>query len=178
MCIETLYKNYKIKIIEFTARIVWDREIAEDIAQECFITFFRVEENQQIENPGGFLYQTAKYLAFDHLKHKKVTTKYLQLRQLSDESELNSPSAEQVAATEQYLEVVKEVIDELSPRCRETLLLNKFFDMNYAEIAKATGISESGVEKHMMKGLKHCRKKIPEFMPKQNKVRTCQSPVV
>ncbi|WP_019868278.1 RNA polymerase sigma factor [Methylovulum miyakonense] len=178
MNIEKLYQNHQHELIDFSARIVSNREVAEDITQESFIIFFREKKQQHIENPRGFLYQVAKNLAFDHLKHNKVINNYMQTQQLSSDYGGLSPSVEQLIADGQYVEMIKQVIDELPPRCRETFLLNKFHEMNYAEIAKFTGISESGVEKHMMKGLRHCRKKIPEFLPKKSRVRPYQASTV
>lgn len=174
MNIEMLYQNHQKELIDFSTRIVINREIAEDITQETFIIFFREKKNQHIDNPRGFLYQVARNLAFDYLKHLKVVSNHLNNQQLFADLEANSPSVEQLCADDEYIGSIINVINELPPRCRETFFLNKFYGMNYAEIAKFIGITESGVEKHMMKGLKHCRKKIPEFSSRKSRVRRRQ----
>jgi RNA polymerase sigma-70 factor (ECF subfamily) len=60
----------------------------------------------------------------------------------------------------QQLDAMKQAIEQLPPRCRDSFVLNKIHEMSYAEVARYVGISESGVEKHIMKGLKHCRSQL------------------
>lgn len=53
-----------------------------------------------------------------------------------------------------------QVVEELPPRCRDVFILYKIHGMSYKEIATELGISQSGVEKHVTKGLSHCRRKL------------------
>jgi RNA polymerase sigma-70 factor (ECF subfamily) len=79
--------------------------------------------------------------------------------------EIELPSLEQEAADQQKLAILRGVIDELPPRCRQVFALHNIHGMSYSEIAKDLGISESGVEKHIMKGLQHCRKRMKNLLP-------------
>ena len=57
----------------------------------------------------------------------------------------------------QYLEQLKAVLAELSPRRREALMLHRFEGLSQAQIAERMGISVSMVEKHIAFALLHCK---------------------
>jgi RNA polymerase sigma-70 factor (ECF subfamily) len=154
--IATLYAQHQHELVNHSARITCCRDTAEDITQESFIILFREAKKQHIENPRAFLFRVARNLACDHLKHKKVVEKHAQAHSFDDVQ----PSVEQLLSHQQRAAAVKEVICELPPRCRDTFMLHKLNQMSYAEIAQHKGISESGVEKHIMKGLRHCRQRL------------------
>ncbi len=158
--ITAFYQQHQNELIYYTTRITACRDTAEDIIQESFIILFREVKQQHIENPRAFLFRVAQNLAFDHLKHKKVTDNYAQSQYPILESTIEAPSIEQTIADKEAIEFVKQFINELPPRCRDTFILNKIHEMSYGEVAQHTGISESGVEKHIMKGLRHCRRRL------------------
>jgi RNA polymerase sigma-70 factor (ECF subfamily) len=172
MNIETLYQNHKNELINYSARIVSSRQIAEDIIQESYIVLLHESKKQHIENPRGFLIRVTRNLAYDYLKRKKIIENYSQAQYMALDSTIESPSVEQLASDDQCLEMVRQVIDELPPRCRETFILHKIYGMSYFEVAQHIGISESGVEKHMMKGLHHCRKRLTNFLPEKMQMRS------
>jgi RNA polymerase sigma-70 factor (ECF subfamily) len=162
MNIATVYQQHQNELIYYTARITACRESAEDITQESFIILFHEVKQQNIENPRAFLFRVARNLAFDHLKHQKITENYAQAQHPILESSLETLSIEQVLENNQSVASLKQVIDELPPRCRNAFILNKMHEMSYIEVAQHTGISESGVEKHIMKGLRHCRRRLED----------------
>ena len=154
------YQQQRNELVHFTTRITQCPDTAEDISQESFIILFREIKQQKIENPRAFLFRVAKNLAFDHIKHKKVTENYAQVQYPILESTIEALSIEQIMSNNQQLDAMKQAIEQLPPRCRDSFVLNKIHEMSYAEVARYVGISESGVEKHIMKGLKHCRSQL------------------
>lgn len=164
MNIEALYQNHREELRYHLARIVQCQEIAADIIQETFIILSREAQNQTIKHPRGFLFRVASNLAYDYLKHRKVTENYAQSQDPTVVKSVEAPSVEKIAAQNQKLEFMRQVIDELPPRCREAFILHKIYGLSYREIAEQLEISESGVEKHIMKGLLYCRKNLKHLM--------------
>lgn len=160
MNITTLYAQHQRELLNHSARITCCRDTAEDITQESFIILFREAKKQPIDNPRAFLFRVARNLACDHLKHKKVVDNYTH----SHYTELEAPAIEQLLTDEKRINTVRKVIYELPPRCRDTFIMHKLQQMSYAEIAQYKGISESGVEKHIMKGLRHCRTRLKTLL--------------
>jgi RNA polymerase sigma-70 factor (ECF subfamily) len=156
--LEAIYLNHQSELQFHLARIVNCPDIAADLAQESFIIFLREAQKQTIEHPRGFLFRVAKNLAYDHIKHRKVTENYAQTKEQSLLPPSEFPSTEKLASIDEKLAKIKRILDELPLRTQEIFVLNRVYGMTYAEIAKERGISDSAVEKHMAKALLHCRK--------------------
>lgn len=156
--IEALYRSHQHQLVGRLTKIVKCKETATEIVQESYLILSQTAQSQPIQYPGGFLFRIATNLAFNHLKHRKVVESYAQhtINTVSEET----PSAEHVASQHQSLEMFCQMIEELPPRCRDAFILYKIHGMNHKEIAAELGISPSGVEKHIMKGLSLCRQKL------------------
>jgi len=57
---------------------------------------------------------------------------------------------------------VEAALRALPERTRQIFLLNRIHGRKYAEIAKAMGLSQSAVEKHMMRALEACKASLRE----------------
>ncbi|MFI3157243.1 MAG: RNA polymerase sigma factor [Methylococcaceae bacterium] len=158
MNIEAIYLNHQSELQFHLTRIVDCPDIAADLVQESFIIFFREAQKQTIDHPRGFLFRIAKNLAYDHIKHRKVTENYEQTKEQILPSPNDFPSAEKIASVDERLAAITRILEELPLRTREIFVLNRVYGMTYAETALELGISDSAVEKHMAKALLHCRK--------------------
>ncbi|MGZ5050167.1 MAG: RNA polymerase sigma factor [Methylobacter sp.] len=157
MNVEAIYLDHQSELQLHLARIVDCPEIAAELVQESFIIFFRESKKQTIDHPRGFLFRVAKNLAYDHIKHRKVTENYAQKNDQSVLPDNEFPSAEKLVAIDERLEAIKRILEELPLRTQEIFILNRVYGMTYTEIAKEFAISDSAVEKHMAKALLHCR---------------------
>ncbi len=157
MNVEAIYLNHQSELQFHLTRIVNCPDIAADLAQESFIIFFREAQKQTIDHPRGFLFRVAKNLAYDHIKHRKVTENYQQTKDQSLLPPSEFPSAEKLVSIDERLAAIKRILDELPLRTQEIFILNRVYGMTYAETAMELGISDSAVEKHMAKALLHCR---------------------
>lgn len=158
MNVEAIYLNHQSELQFHLTRIVNCPDIAADLAQESFIIFFREAQKQTIDHPRGFLFRVAKNLAYDHIKHRKVTENYVQTKEQSLPPPSEFPSAEKLVSIDERLAAITRILDELPLRTREIFILNRVYGMTYTETAQELGISDSAVEKHMAKALLHCRK--------------------
>ncbi len=160
--IGSLYQNYRTELINHLLRIVKCPDTAQDLVQESYMILARTAAETQIEHPRGFLYRTAGNLALDHLRHHKVVLRHVEAEQHSEEAEQSSVESD--FAKTQWRTLLHQAITELPPRCRDVFILHKIRGMSYREIGQMLDISESAVEKHIIKGLQHCRKRLgPHF---------------
>lgn len=157
MTIESVYLNHQSELQQHLARIVDCPEIAAELVQECFIIFSRETQKQTIEHPRGFLFRTARNLAYDHIKHRKVSEKYLNNADPTLSFSEETPSAEHLTLVDEKLAIFSTIIEGLPERAREAFILNRVYGMTYAEIAAQMNISDSGVEKLLARALLHCR---------------------
>ena len=75
------------------------------------------------------------------------------------------PDAEAVAAARERICILIEAVNELPPRCREVFLLSRFDDLSNGQIAERLGISRNMVEKHVIKAMVHCRRRLDAIGP-------------
>jgi RNA polymerase sigma-70 factor (ECF subfamily) len=63
-------------------------------------------------------------------------------------------SPERRTSAHQELRRLAEAIDQLPPKCRETVWLRRVDDLSQKEVAAKLGIAQKTVEKHVMKAMK------------------------
>lgn len=160
--ISALYQSYRKELINHLLRIVQCPETAQDLVQESYIILSRTAADVAIEHPRGFLYRTAGNLALDYLRHNKIVERHQEAAQFAEPAE--QADAERQIGDEQWRILLHQAIAELPPRCRDVFILHKIRGLGYRDIARLLDISESAVEKHIIKGLSHCRKRLgPHF---------------
>lgn len=160
--IERLFLEHRRKLICRLYRIVRCKETAIDLAQETYLRLVAVAGTQPIPYPRAFLFRTATNLALDHLRKEK--TRIRLSASLDDAAQVPSelPSAERALFDKQRFKIFLAAIDALPSRCREVFLLHRVHDYTYGEIAARLGISESAVEKNIMRALLHCRRALQD----------------
>jgi RNA polymerase sigma-70 factor (ECF subfamily) len=79
-----------------------------------------------------------------------------------DELELTSdaPSQERVVSAKQELQIVRQTILALPPKCQKVFLLSRTHRKTYPEIAEMCGISVKMVEKHISQALAALRREL------------------
>lgn len=159
--ISNLYQSYRKELINHLSRIVKCPDTAQDLVQDSYIILAKTSIDTPIEHPRGFLYRIAGNLALDYLRHSKIVERHVETH-VADEAQ--HPSPEQEVGADQRRTLLHLAIAELPPRCRDVFILHKLRGLSYREIAQRLAISESAVEKHIIKGLQHCRDRLgPHF---------------
>jgi RNA polymerase sigma-70 factor (ECF subfamily) len=158
MNFESVYSEHRQELQIHLARIVDCPDIASELVQECFIIFSKEIRHQVIEHPRGFLFKIARNLAYDYIKHRKVTEKHLNTSDPTLIPNEESPSAEHIVLVNEKLSLFSTIVDELPERARQAFILNRVYGMTYAEVAVELNITDSAVEKLLARALLHCRK--------------------
>lgn len=158
--ITALYQLYRQELTHHLFRMVNCYETAQDLVQESYIILARSASVAVINQPRGFLYRTANNLALDHLRHNKIVARHAELASAVDKPKQASTEAE--ITQKQWRALLAAAVDELPPRCRDAFILHKIHGLSYREVAQTLGVSESAVEKHITKGLLHCRNRLGE----------------
>lgn len=159
--VSELYKKHYEELRRFVAGRLSGGEAA-DVVQDVFVRTLCLESGYEIRQPRAFLFQVASNIVLDRLRmqqhrHETYGTAGADIGHDEPADEI---SPEATLAAQQRLGILREAIDELPPRCREVFLLHKFHHHSHVEIAKKCGISVNMVEKHVIKALAHCRKRL------------------
>jgi RNA polymerase sigma factor (sigma-70 family) len=133
-------------------RIVGNHSAAEDLLQETWLRVTRALTERPIEHLEPFVYQTARNLALDHLRarrlHGRTMIEDVPVTQLeSVVAQLGSP--EDAAHANRLLESLCQNLRRLSPRQQKIFTLNRIHGCSYLEIAEQLGVSASTVQKEL-----------------------------
>jgi len=149
--------HYRGPLVRYFMRHLADKNEAEDMAQAVFLRVMRRDSVSEIENPEGFLFQTAVNLLRDRSRREK--TRLVALNELAGrQSFVEEMSPERVLIGKESLLNALKALKKLGERTHDIFLLHRLESMKYDEIADLYGISTSAVEKHMIKALAHLAK--------------------
>lgn len=148
----------RARMERLVSRRVGCRATAADLVQELFLRFWR-RPQVEVEALDTYLLRCAGNIAIDHLRsqgaRERVNDSLLAPHQDSHASE---PEAALEADSD--LRRIEAALRELPERTRQIFLLNRIHGRTYADIARAMGLSQSAVEKHMMRALEACKASI------------------
>ncbi len=134
--------------------------LAEEVAQETWLKVRRLSPPLVVDHPRAYLFKMAANLAVDHLRSEKTRARHISSESIPEDAPNNTPLPDTALDYQQRLSILRKAVDELPPRCREAFMLHKFEDLSHAEIANRMGISRNMVEKHIIRGLAHCRNRL------------------
>ena len=130
---------------------------AEDIVQDAFHNILRAENIESLENPKAYLYQTASNLALNRIRKNRQHTSYVAGLNLDESDELDERTPERSVFAYRDLLKLQQSLERFPEKYRRTFLLSRVQDKTYGEISTMLNISESTVEKHIIKTLKYLR---------------------
>ena len=126
----------------------------DDIIQEAYFRVLKAHEISPLQSPKAFLFATARNLALDQLRRRKVAC----TDALAETDALHvmegDPGIPETLAHTQELEVLTLAIQSLPTRCRQILTLRKIYGLSQKEVAAELGISEHTVEAQGTIGLR------------------------
>lgn len=161
------FKNYFIlnypKLMGFACRYV-DRQTAEDIVQDVFITIWENKNELQINNLMSFLLRSVQNRCLNHLKHRTVVENYEvevriakeRLAYIIETTDGNAIYSHLIK--KDLLDIIKGSFNKLSYKCAKACYLYYFQDFNVKEIAEMLQVSPRTVEGYFYQALIILRK--------------------
>lgn len=151
-----LVELYHHRLVTVMHHLVGNNEEAEDLAQEVFLRVYRGRKKYHPKAKfSTWLYTIANNLALNVMRSRqRKPTIPLNVR---DSGPLGPRPAEQLVLDradqpqqrmqkQELAAIVKQALDTLNERQRIAVVLNKFEDMNYAEIAEVMGLTTKAVK--------------------------------
>lgn len=148
---------YYNELVAYFTKKHGSSSLASEIVHETYLRVRRARIHFHIENPRAYLYRAATNLATDLFRKDQIRSNYVTSESPHEHIQDQAPSADTVVAAKERLALLRRIVDELPPRCREVFILRKFEELEYEDIARQMGISRNMVEKHLRKALQYCR---------------------
>jgi RNA polymerase sigma-70 factor (ECF subfamily) len=174
---ETLVERYQHRLLGVMGHLVGRVEEAEDLTQEVFLRIYRARKGYRPRARfSTWLFTIANNLALNHLRGKgRNPTIAAAGATMGDESgsQPGLPAARALAREGtpsaqlrkvELSEVVRDALDVLGEDQKMAVLLNKFEDMSYAEIAEVMGRSEAAVKSLLARARNHLREQLEPYL--------------
>jgi len=143
-------------------RYVNDYEQAEDIVQDVFVKAWQnFDQIRQVKNLKAYLFKAVRNSSMNFLKHIKVRQKFIVDSEVISSSVEKSP--EDTISEEETKKRVHQAVNKLPDNWREALVLSKYDNLKYHEIAEDMNISQKTVEKYISKALQFLRQELKDI---------------
>jgi RNA polymerase sigma factor (sigma-70 family) len=147
-------------------RIVRDRQIAEDLTQETYIRAKKAMDQTPVEHVEAFLHQTARNLAFDHLRRKGVRSQIEAAdadRAAVQHVVQDALSIEDAIIERQRFGRFAQALSSLPKRAQAVMILSRVENWSNRRIAEHLGISERTVFNDLKLAIGHCRDAVARY---------------
>ncbi len=156
---ELLLRKYRTPLVSFLHRMVRNSTEAEDLAQEVFLRVYRARK--QYAPSAKFttwLFRIATNLALNALRDGRHRRMEVSLDQPAEASESGDsehaaiqlpdgrPGVEQQLLARDRAAIIRRAIEALPEKQRAAVLLHKYHELEYAEIARILDCSESALK--------------------------------
>ena len=159
--VERLFNEQRGALQAFLFRRIRKHPEAAELAQEVYVRMLRVPNMEGIRNPEAYLFAVASNLAKEHAHRELRDSARLDIDDpLVQEQLAELPGNANDVDTEQRVKRLREVLLQLSPKCRAAVELQYWHGLSYEEIALRLGVSTNMVKKYLSQALVHCRRRM------------------
>ena len=177
---ELLLQRFRSPVVNFLYRMVRNREQAEDLAQEVFLRVYRARADYV---PSAkfttWLFRIATNLALNSMRDTRHQRAEISLdapvtadSEDGDERPLDvpeqNPNIEQHLVEEARRKMIRHAIDKLPEKQRAAVLLHKYQDLDYSEIAKILECSESALKSLLFRAYEALRVELAPLVAQQS----------
>ena len=172
--LEVLLNKHRKRLIHWLHRMVQDRAVAEELAQEVFLrVYLSREKYEPTAKFTTWLYRIANNRALNWIRehsqeNNKESLDAVPLRGVKRQLPcLDANPDEQLLDSESETEFQRQVrmaIQSLPPRQRAAVLMHKYQQMEYRQIADVLKLSESATKSLLFRAYETLREQLKEFV--------------
>lgn len=161
-----LLDRHRNPVIHFLYRMVQNQAVAEELAQEVFLRVYRSRASYEpTAKFTTWLFRIATRLALNSMRdgrHERGNESMDASEHLTASIRCrdHSPSAEQTLIREASLGEIRAAIDALPGKQRAAVLMHKYQDMGYVQIAAVLECSESAVKSLLFRAYETLRARL------------------
>ena len=133
---------------------------AEDLVHDTFAKLIVYAGWRNISSAKAFALSVMKNTVLYAARRRKIVSIHLSADLDALHLADTSPGADRVLEARDELRQLAGFIHDLPPKCRQVFILRKVYGLSHAAIADRLGLSISTVEKHVIKGLRHCSERM------------------
>jgi RNA polymerase sigma-70 factor, ECF subfamily len=152
---ESIYKTHYDEIYKYVFYYTKQRDLAEDVVQECFFRVFNNLDKFDNKNTRAWIYRIAKNILIDDSK-KFENKNVLKSSEFTSTVGMET-SLDKEIENRDFYQIILTKMDALTPEQKEAILLRYIEDLEYSEIALIMEKTKEAVMILVSKGLKTLR---------------------
>ncbi len=166
-----LVRAHQRRIFRLLFSLVRDRELADNLAQDCFLRAYQKRATFRGEaSVETWLICIAVNLVRDHARNRRLAfwrnllpwTSAPETEAAARDLPDGGPSVERALVAREQLAAVNSVLESISPQQRLVFSLRFFEEMTLEEIAAAMQLEVGTVKAHLFRAVNAVRKKLKE----------------
>ncbi|MBA6152901.1 RNA polymerase sigma-70 factor [Gelidibacter maritimus] len=146
---EELYQRHASKMLVYALNILKKRDVCEDLVQNIFIDFWSKRKSNSIQNVEAYLFRAVKFQVFNYFRDHKFSNEDLTRLNIVDVS----MNAAKKMEYDELESAIKDVVNQLPPRCKEIFELSRYDHKSNKEIAETLNVSIQAVKNQISKAL-------------------------
>ena len=162
---DALLQRHRGPLVGFFARMVRDSALAEDLAQEVFLRIYQSRHRYEPEAKfTTWLYRIATNLALNAIRDRKDVSSSMGSDQGAPGAESwegripdGRPTAEQAMLSTERERQIRQAVESLPEKQRTAVVLHKYQEVDYRQIAQILGVSESAVKSLLFRAYENLR---------------------
>ena len=152
-----LFERYNKSLYGFFFRLTSDSDASEDLVQNVFIRILKYKHTYHGDGKfSTWMFHMARNLFADHYKKMKRMG-YKEDVEVTDKYFRDDVNAESTRIQKEEIDLLQQAMDRLSLEKREILVLSKYQEMRYKEIADLLKLTESAVKVRIFRALKELK---------------------
>jgi RNA polymerase sigma-70 factor (ECF subfamily) len=161
-----LLERHRVSVARFLFRIVQNQPVAEELGQETFLRVYRARLTYEPSAKfSTWLYRIATHLALNWLRGQKFEKNSRSLDSSAEEGVAfqlpdREPTAEQRLLRQSHFDEIRGAIHALPQKQRAAVVMHKYEDLEYSEIANALGCSNSAVKSLLFRAYESLRSQL------------------
>lgn len=175
MTFEEIYAQNGERILNLAYRMTGRRSVAQDLTQDVFIKVFeKIDTFREQAQLSSWIYRIAMNHIINYIKREKKISLFGLLTGENEDDRFDGQitvwqnelpeRADSIMEERQREMLIRKLMDELPAKYKLPLVLYRYEDMSYQQIAEQLGISLSAVESRIHRGRKKLKEKLQPWI--------------
>ncbi len=144
-----LFDRYHIRIYNFFNKMVHNKMVSEDLTQDVFLKIIKYKASYKNGNFAAWIYTIARNIFSNHYqKTKKERSNVI------DDDKLEANGMIISESRQEELDHLQKALIQLSNSDRELIVMHRFQEIKYEQIAQIIGSNENAVKVKVHRALK------------------------
>jgi RNA polymerase sigma factor (sigma-70 family) len=144
-----LFDRYSVRIYNFFNKMVHNKMVSEDLTQDVFLKVIKYRTSYKNGNFAAWIYTIARNIFSSHYQKTKK-----ERSNIIDDDIMESDEMVVSESKQEELDHLQKTLLKLSNSDRELIVMHRFQEIKYEQIAQIIGSSENAVKVKVHRALK------------------------